>query len=215
MSDTTVGRIVKETCRVLWSVLFEKGYVKAPRTISEWRKVSIDFENKWNFPNCLGAIDGKHVTIQCPPCGGSMYYNYKKFHSIVLLATVNGKYEFIMVNVGDYGRLSDGSVFASSQLGNAINTGSLNVPNPRCLGSTDTLYPYVFVGDDAFLKPYPFQIMPAPERIANYRISRARRIVENAFAIATSRFPIFRRAISANVDTAIAVTKAVVALHNF
>ena len=221
MSDTTVGRIVKETCKVLWSVLLEKGFIKAPRTLSEWKKVSLDFEDRWNFPNCLGAIDGKHVTIQCPPRGGSMYYNYKKFHSIVLLAAVNAKYEFIMVDVGDYGRLSDGSVFSSSQFGNAINTGSLNLPPPRRLDSTDTLYPYVFVGDDAFplktclLKPYPGQIMPEPERIANYRISRARRIVENAFGIATSRFRIFRRPISVNVNTAIAVTKAVVALHNF
>ena len=53
------------------------------------------------------------------------------------------------------------------------------------------------------------------ERIANYRISRARRIVENAFGISTSRFRVFRKAISANDDTAIEVTKAVVILHNF
>ena len=52
-----------------------------------------------------------------------MYFNYKKFHSIVLMATVNANYEFVMVEFGDCGRLSDDSVFSSSHLGHAINTG--------------------------------------------------------------------------------------------
>lgn len=53
------------------------------------------------------------------------------------------------------------------------------------------------------------------ERVFKYRLSRVRRIVGNAFGIATSRFRIFRRPISAHVDTATAVTKAIIALHNF
>ena len=79
MSDTTVGRIVKETCNCLWNVLKEKDYIKSPKNSDEWKEISKCFEAKWNFPNCLGAIDGKHVIIQCPPRGGSMYFNYKKF----------------------------------------------------------------------------------------------------------------------------------------
>lgn len=89
----------------------------------EWKQVAQEIEGKWNFPNCVGAIDGKHVTIQCPPRARSMYFNYKKFYSIALLALVNANYEFIMIDVGDYGCLSDRSVFPSSYLGNAINTG--------------------------------------------------------------------------------------------
>lgn len=54
-----------------------------------------------------------------------------------------------------------------------------------------------------------------PERIANYRFSRARRIVENAFGIATSRFRLFRRAITADIEVAVHATKAVIALHNY
>lgn len=42
-----------------------------------WLKVANDFNYKWNLPNCLGAIDGKHVAIQCPPKSGSLFYNYK------------------------------------------------------------------------------------------------------------------------------------------
>ena len=97
IDGTTVGRIIKETCEKLWDVLLENGFIDAPDNREKWINVSRDYENKWNFPNCVGAIDGKHVAIQCPPRGGSMYFNYKKFHSIVLMAVVNANYEFIWV----------------------------------------------------------------------------------------------------------------------
>ena len=111
MSGTTVGRIVKESCNVLWMVLVNEGFLKEPCS-EEWKKISQDFESRWSFPNCVGAIDGKLVIIQCPPRGGSMYFNYKRFDGIVLMATVNANYEFVMIDIGDYGRLSDGSVFS-------------------------------------------------------------------------------------------------------
>ena len=156
ISTASVSRIVKETCNALWTVLKSKSLINAPATSNEWKTISEQFEKKWNFPNCLGAIDGKHVIIQCPPRGGSMFFNYKKFHSIVLMAVVNANYEFVMVDIGDYGRLSDGSVFSNSHLGIAINNGTLNLPLPRKLDHcSQKLYPYVFVGDDAFpMKTY-------------------------------------------------------------
>lgn len=221
LSAATVGRVVKETCQVLWEVLCAKKYLNVPQTPNGWIELARGFEVRWNFPNCVGAIDGKHVTIQCPPRGGSMFFNYKKFHSVVLMAVVNSKYEFIMVDIGDYGRLSDGSVFASSNLGIAMENNMLNLPPERTLPGTNKHFPYVFVGDDAFplrtymVKPYPRGVIQLPEKIANYRFSRARRIVENAFGIATSRFRLFRCAITASVEVAVEATKAITVLHNF
>ena len=77
-----------------------------------------------------------------------------------------------------------------------------------------------FPGSDAFglkpnlMKPYPDQYLPLDERIFNYRLSRARRVIENAFDITATRFRIFHRPIIAT-ENVILITKAVVALHNF
>ena len=111
MSKTSVGRIIKETSQAIWDVLLEEGYLKVPQSSSDWEKVAQDFERKWNNPNCVGAMDAKHVVMQAPERSGSRFFNYKKCHSIVLLAVVNSNYEFIMVDIGDSGRQSDGIVY--------------------------------------------------------------------------------------------------------
>lgn len=72
-----------------------------------WRKNAENFYEKWNFPSCIGAIDGKHFQIVCPNGAGSSYFNYQNFHSIVMLAIVDGNYKFVAIDVGSYGREGD------------------------------------------------------------------------------------------------------------
>lgn len=65
------------------------------------------------------------------------------------------------------------------------------------------------------LKPFARLDANVKRKIFNYRLSRARRVIENCFGIAAARFKIFRRPIIAQVETVNLITKAVVALHNF
>jgi len=70
-----------------------------------------DFKLKWNFPLCVGSMDGKHVVIQAPNHSSSEFYNYKGTFSIVLFSIVDATYNFIYVNIGCQGHISDGGVF--------------------------------------------------------------------------------------------------------
>ena len=144
MSKTSVSRIVKETTEVIWTELFKAGYLKVQSSEDEWRKIAEEFEEKWNFPNCVGAIDGKHVVMQAPARSGSFFFNYKKTQSIVLMAVVNANYEFTMIDIRDSGRQSDGGVFAASKLSFAMDNGLLKLPKARMLPGTNDFFRLCF-----------------------------------------------------------------------
>lgn len=93
---------------------------KVPKKKKDWEKIINGFNTKWNFPQCVGAIDGKHIVIKCPNNSGSLYFNYKNQFSIVLLALVDDDYNFTCIDVGSFGSSSDGGIFGKSALNAAI-----------------------------------------------------------------------------------------------
>jgi len=90
-------------------------YLPQP-TIEMWKLVALEFEQQWQFPHCIGALDGKHVVIKKPPKSGTSFFNYKQTFSLVLMALVDANYKFISVDVGSMGRFSDANIFMSSVL---------------------------------------------------------------------------------------------------
>ncbi|XP_011883938.1 PREDICTED: uncharacterized protein LOC105571073, partial [Vollenhovia emeryi] len=208
---STTSRIIKETCEAIWNVLHVEELFTP--TQDGWREIAHEFEEKWNFPHCVGALDGKHVAVICPEKAGSSFYNYKGFHSIVLMALVSATYKFLIVDIGAQGRHSDGGIFKNSAMGQRFYSNNMDLPDSSNITTRHTT-PYVIVADEAFqlnsftMRPYPSKNLTKQQRIFNYRLSRARRVVENAFGILTSRWRIYHKPLNTSLETADAIVKA-------
>nr|XP_029724128.1 uncharacterized protein LOC115264525 [Aedes albopictus] len=113
ISPQSIGEIVIETCEAIAKVL--KNFIKVPQSAEEWKIEADKFADRTNFPHCVGCIDGKHITIIKPMHSGSYYFNYKKTFSIVLMAVANADADFLMVDIGTNGRVSDGGVFSRTK----------------------------------------------------------------------------------------------------
>ncbi|CAF4793591.1 unnamed protein product [Pieris macdunnoughi] len=220
VSKQAISLIVPETCQAILNVL--KQQIKLPNTPHKWEQISAEFLNMWNLPNAVGAMDGKHITLQAPFNSGSEFFNYKDFFSIVMFALVDASYNFLFVDVGCQGRISDGGVFNNSVLKTKIDNDSLNLPPPKALEGTDYIVPNYFVADSAFplsnyiMKPYSGQhAKGSMKRVFNYRLSRARRVVENTFGILSSVFRLLRKPLLLEPEKAQLIVMTICHLHNF
>ena len=155
----TISKLVREVCDAFIHV-YKQEVIKTPRTPEDWKEIAEGFSAKWNFHHTLGALDGKHVRIKCPKHAGSKYFNYKKYHSLVLMAMVDSKYRFIWVDVGAHGSMSDSQIFNDTFLCKAIHRGNMGFPPPEPLPHDTKDMPYFIVGDNIFglktwlMKPY-------------------------------------------------------------
>ena len=197
--------------------------MRVPQERERWVLIAENFVQKWNFPHCLGALDGKHVVMKAPWNTGSLYHNYKGTFSTVLLALVDADLKFIAIDVGAYGRNSDGGIFSNSNLGKAIANETLQFPEDAPLPGAAGMgpMPYVVIGDEAFplqkhlMRPFPGRGCPKNQQIYNYRLSRARRIVENAFGILAARWRVFHTKLAVRPQCVNSIVKATCVLHNF
>jgi hypothetical protein len=174
LGATTVREIVRDTCDVIWECLKQletkmTGYAQQMNSTRE------------NFPNCVGAVDGKHIRMKKPNDSGSQFFSYKNLFSADLMAVADADYCFISVEVGAYGSSSDSVVFKNSTFGKLLESNKLNIPDPRVLPSDaeGLSMPFVLVGDEAFalsehvLQLYPNKKLTCLKHIFNYRLSRA------------------------------------------
>jgi len=113
-----------------------------------WKLARISTTNRI-FLTAWGAIDEKHVVLQCPADTGSSCFCYKGTFTIIVLAAVDANYLFKYAHVGMQGTTCDG-VFLHSAFYNVLNSAVLNVPQRSVLPGKDKLVPYVLVADDAF-----------------------------------------------------------------
>ncbi|KAL6418267.1 hypothetical protein ACFW04_006213 [Cataglyphis niger] len=166
-------KVFRETCSALWKAL--QPICLQALTKETMMQISEDFFNRWQFPNCIKAIDDKHVSI----------HSYKKRFSIILIAacdTNTASRRWILVIMVAFGQ--------------AIYAGEIDFPFPKEIPGSDVILPFTFVADEAFplgiymMRPYArtYRTFGNEERIFNYRLNRARRTIENAFGIMSSTY---------------------------
>jgi len=110
----------------------------------------------------VNVIDGKHTEIiQAPRNSGSLFFNYKKTFSVVLLALVDANYKVTIIDVGGYGKSSDGGLSTRSILEKSLEAKTLYIPNSKLPPNSEEPLPFIILGDEAFplnrylLRPYP------------------------------------------------------------
>jgi len=214
---SAVHYIIKEVCEAIWKTTAPL-HMPVPTT-EMLLATSNEFYLMWNFPNCVGSIDGKHIRLKCPSNAGTMYYNYKRYYSIVLQGLADARYRFIAVEIGAYGKQSGGGIFRHSSLYQLLSSNNFNIPNARKLPLSDVELPFVILGDEAYpllsylMRPYPRRQLTESRRLFNYRLSRGRRAVESAFGILAGKWRILNKPIeTSNIADRIVRCKCV--LHN-
>ena len=219
VANSTISLFIPQVCQAIYDEYKEEVFTM-PEDTDGWREVANKFSTRWNFHHCLGAIDGKHIEIKKPRKSGSIYYNYKGYFSIILLAIVDADYKFLWCNIGAPGSASDVGVFNGSRLRPALEAGTLSWPDPEPLPGDDRDMPYFLVGDDAFplrkwmVKPYGLRGLTHRERVFNYRCSRARRVVENGFGILANRWRCLLTSLEQHPPTCTNIVECSVTLHN-
>ena len=193
VSEVSISRFIPKVCdSIIDNFMYE--YMSLPDSEDKWLSIANEYEERWQFPNCVGASNGKHIPLINLCNSGSTYFSYKNFFSIVLLALVDADYKFIYVGIGCQGLISDGGVFKNCDLYKLIANGEANFPKGRQLPAMSTLndfflvqsgrtsdVPYVIIADGAFplsvfcMKPYPRSNLSESKRIFGYRLSGGRR----------------------------------------
>lgn len=217
MDISTISGIIEDVCKNIWELKTEH---MAEPTEEKWKEIANDYQVLANFPNCIGALDGKHVRVIKPTKSGSLFYNYKHYFSIVLMAMCDANYCFTFVDVGAQGKFCDSSVFKNCTFYKKLENNTLNIPNPMPFpGNENEFNPFVIVADEAFglskhiLRPYARNNLNYKKKNFNYHLLRARRNIECSFGILSNKFRIFHKPM--NVNLAVCIVKACCILHNF
>lgn len=127
VSHNTISRIVVETCEAIWK---KSMFIHMPPVTTDiLAGNAARMFQRWRFPNCVRCIDGKHIRIRQPAHSGTDYYNYKGHFSIIMQAIADEKCRFTSIDVGAFGRQSDGGVFQNSQIYQDIEVNHLMPPD--------------------------------------------------------------------------------------
>lgn len=171
IGKSTAVEILHEFCDVMVDLYFNR-LVKFPITNQEIKETIDAFNDKYSYPMCIGSIDGTHISIEPPSGEETDYFNYKKHHSVIVLAVVNADLKFTYINVGAPGRCNDAFVYNRSKLFDVIKN---PIYSQFYMVHNTTRIQAHLVADSAFplsqnlMKPYAERVnMPRQQSSFNY-----------------------------------------------
>ena len=216
VSKSTVSVVVRDVSSAILQLL--PRYIRFP-TGDALKEVVAGFKTEYGFPQCAGAIDGSHIPIVSPTECPADYYNRKGWHSIVLQGAVDNNGRFTDIYVGWPGRVHDARVFANSTLFQRGQTKTLLPDWTEKI--SDVNVPLVMLGDPAYpllrwlMKGFPDSgNLTRAEKHFNYRLSKARVIVEHTYGRLKGRWRCLLKRLDVSTASVPGLVGACCVLHN-
>ena len=183
------------------------------------------FYNAFNFPQCIGTIDGTHIEIKQPKSNPTDYINRKSCFSLNVQACCDYRYYCFMNVVVKWPRsVHDSRMFANSKLNKMLRNEVIPPCKQHVLEGEDPL-PVFLLGDPAYpLMPYIMKEYAAGgstprEQYFGYKLCSARNVIECSFGQLKARFSCLncKRAmdIKFNIDDLPMVIYACFVLNNY
>ncbi|RCN25196.1 hypothetical protein ANCCAN_29093 [Ancylostoma caninum] len=214
----TISTVVMEVSEAINRILRSDAF--PPITRESLTETAMKTQQRYDYPRAVGFMDGKHIALKKPAHSGSAYWNYKSFHSIILLAICDCDYNFISFDIGSPGRAGDAGVFRNSPIRDFFeNNDDLFPPTAELSGVGEAQYHILVDGgfgmSHGYIRPYPeTSDSDESKRKFNSKHSGARRMIESSFGILVRRFAILQRAMQVEPDKASKIVISLIILHN-
>ena len=215
---STVSTVIKEVTELISKKLGPK-LIKFPTTTEEVEKSVNFFYKQHGFPQCLGAIDGTHVSIKQPLENHTDYLNRKGQYSINIQAVCDYRYCFTDVVIKWPGSVHDARMFTNSDLNKKFKDGTIPFCCKEIVGEIPV--PVCILGDPAYpllsflMKECPEGGTTPAEQFFGYRLSSARMVIECAFGHLKGRFGVLRSPMDVKLSDFPMVIYSCFVLHNF
>ncbi|KAG8189419.1 hypothetical protein JTE90_020233 [Oedothorax gibbosus] len=216
MGITTIAKCVFETCDAICTALQP---LAMPLPNEEtFHRTEQEFA-RLGFPNCLGVMDGRFLTIHAKSTKTGQKVH--RTSSLVLLCIVDSNGKFILVDVGNYNGDTGSGIFSNSKLGTEIELHTFRTLPDKALPGTDKKLPHVFVGNASLpmkrniLRPYGSPSSDT-ELAFNDKLAEFReRFADKCFRDLCDKFQIYSDGIQTSLKNVEKLIMATCILHNF
>ena len=219
LARSTVSIAIRRVCNAISNHLGPQ-YIKLLKTVSEVEEKTKNFLKQFNFPQCLGAVDGTHINIKQPGSNATDYVNRKSHFSINVQACCDYSCRFMDVVVKWPGSVHDARIFVNSTLNRMLRSGEIPRCPKRIVDNEDPIQVFI-LGDPAYpLLPYVMKEYAKGggtqhEQYFGFRLCSARNVIECAFRRLKARFAALKRDMDINLDDLPSVVHSCFVLHNF